>query len=384
MREAFSSASMKSLHAFPLAGQQVVFCAGEDRLHLLNASAWEALRETERGADEAQIAEAWVRQYRLPAGEARAIAAETMRALRAAGLLDTTRVPAADPSAPRSSPAQARCDDGAPPAQHLRVGLHPFSLRFGSDEEQRRFGYLARTLSAEPAPGPAFELLRRGGRYLLNRDGLQLLDTADADAAALGLAYCIAALAQRDAAQLLVLHAGAVARGGRCLAISALGGAGKSTLVCYLAHHGYEYVADDMLPIGESDLQAEPVPVCMSLKPGSWPLVAPFRPDLLELPVLRGSGKTLRLLPPPNGAQRRLPVAALVLPEYRPGSPAALAPAGAAEALQSVIEAQAYLARPLRPERVARLVRWIEELPAYRLRYDNLADAARLLQPLLS
>lgn len=45
------------------------------------------------------------------------------------------------------------------------------------------------------------------------------------------------------------LHAGAVLLGGRCVAFAAAPGAGKSSLIAYLARHGARFYADDVVPL---------------------------------------------------------------------------------------------------------------------------------------
>jgi hypothetical protein len=96
----------------------------------------------------------------------------------------------------------------------------------------------------------------------------------------------------------------------------------------------------------------------------------------------------VRLLPPPLPArsgvwQSRHELAAIVFVEYSEGSPASLTRICAPNALQALIDSQAYFARPLRPARIEKLVRWIEDVPAYTLSYGALAEIPERLAPLL-
>jgi hypothetical protein len=269
------------------------------------------------------------------------------------------------------------------------MGLHPFTLRFGDVAARDRLrGVVQHLLVDAPTSGPSLEVVRDGPDYVLNCDGFEMYRSADLGAVALVLAYHSIETAQHDDTQLFVMHAGAVARDGRCIAFAGVSGRGKSTLTTYLASHGYDFLADDMLPIDEATLLAEAAPGCIALKAPAWPVVATFRPEVLELPILRGTHKQVRLLPPPLPRrsevwQSRHELAAIVFVEYSEGSPVSLTRIGAPSALQALIDSQAYFARPLQPARIEKLVRWIEHIPAYTLSYGSLAEIPERVASLL-
>jgi hypothetical protein len=79
-------------------------------------------------------------------------------------------------------------------------------------------------------------------------------------------------------------------------------GAGKSTLSVALAAAGFRLDGDDvaaLLPDG----RVMGLPFPCTVKAGSWPMVAAFRPDLASRPVhLRPDGQTVRYLPLKAGA----------------------------------------------------------------------------------
>jgi hypothetical protein len=233
---------MEILHAFPLADHWVVLRPGTDKLSLLNDAAWEVLESSLQGLGPKEIGEAWARRYRLSIADTSAAASGALASLREIGMLGP--VPKATSTAswkPRR--ARTACAPEAPSPWALRMGLYPFTLRFGDlDLRDRLGGLVAHLLPDAPASGPSFEVLRDGPDYVLNGNGLELYRDADLGALALVLAYHSTEIAQRDETQLFVMHSGAVARNGRCVALAGASGSGKSTLTTYLASHGYDYL----------------------------------------------------------------------------------------------------------------------------------------------
>ncbi len=78
------------------------------------------------------------------------------------------------------------------------------------------------------------------------------------------------------------LHAGAVLLGGRCVAFAGAPGAGKSSLIAYLARHGAPFFADDVLPLRFSRRAVR-----------AWPGLAQIRLAPRSLRALAWRGRTL-------------------------------------------------------------------------------------------
>jgi hypothetical protein len=78
------------------------------------------------------------------------------------------------------------------------------------------------------------------------------------------------------------LHSGAVLLGGRCLAFAGEPGAGKSSLIAYLARNGARFFADDVLPLRFSRNSVR-----------AWPGLAQLRLAPPSLRALRWRGRTL-------------------------------------------------------------------------------------------
>ncbi|WP_413205373.1 PqqD family peptide modification chaperone [Rhodospirillum sp. A1_3_36] len=169
-----------------------------------------------------------------------------------------------------------------------------------------------------------------------------------------------------------------------------LSGRGKSTLSAYLAARGWSYGGDDFTGLGEEGdtdhvmTAVLPCPTSISVKPGSWPLLAPLYHGLMDRPITSYIGKTARFMPVAkeqhvgkDGTERRL--RAFVFPHYDPQSPAGLVPLSLQDTLLSLVDAGFSTGERCEPDRLARLFGVLEETPAYRLSYASLEEAEQCL-----
>lgn len=77
-----------------------------------------------------------------------------------------------------------------------------------------------------------------------------------------------------------VLHAGAVAEGGRAVILPAPMDSGKSTLVSALVRQGFGYLSDEFAPVRLSDGRLSPYRSAIGLDSGSFPFFPELRPDV--------------------------------------------------------------------------------------------------------
>jgi hypothetical protein len=135
---------------------------------------------------------------------------------------------------------------------------------------------------------------------------------------------------------------------------------------------GFALLSDDVVPVTlAGELLGLNLPLC--LKPGSWPVLTPDRPDLEQAPLVERFGWRVRLVPARSPAVTR-PVCPLcvLLPRYAPAEAAQVAPLSPVQALQGIISAEAVI-RDLTQEKLDGLARWVEALPAFALTYPDLA-----------
>lgn len=124
----------------------------------------------------------------------------------------------------------------------------------------------------------------------------------------------------------LVCHASAVAQKGRSLILLGTSGRGKTTTALGLLEAGCQQVADDHVPIGLDGTSALGFPGAIALKSGTWslPEAQPFLKSS-TLPQVR-DGSRYVTAPYAVDTGDRLPVAALVFPNYDPDHDPDVAP----------------------------------------------------------
>jgi hypothetical protein len=187
-----------------------------------------------------------------------------------------------------------------------------------------------------------------------------------------------------------LLHASTVVLKGRAVVLAGDTGSGKSTLAAALVGNGAQLIADDLTPL-LPDGRVQPVPLALSLKEGSWPLLTRFFPAVDRLPVLEGRHpKVLYLWP---GAEctaiNQLQPTAIVFPTHVVGAHTTRASMSPRECLQQLITTDTQLeAAPGAlgvqvPGALAALARFAEETPAVALTYDRLEDGSAAVRALL-
>jgi hypothetical protein len=219
-------------------------------------------------------------------------------------------------------------------------------------------------------------LFRDGGALVLTRNGrvVERLDTAPA--ARWALIRQLVSTTKRGA-YLALLHAGAIVTSAGCLLICGESGAGKSTLLAGLIHAGFAFLADDIVPLEKRTGLVWPVPLAISIKQNSWPLLDPLFPELAGAPIVRFGGRTMRFLwPGPHALALSTighRVAAVLFPRYAADVPATLSRLDPVRSLTLLGEGGSVL--PSTSGGLAEFLAWWSVLPAYQLSYGRLHDA---------
>lgn len=189
---------------------------------------------------------------------------------------------------------------------------------------------------------------------------------------------------------LATVHAAAMGRGDGLLMLPGLSGNGKSTLTAYLAARGWDYAGDDIVALTQADggpLLATPFPTAVSLKPGSWDVLAAHYPEIADLPTISYAEKKARFLPLP--AQRLVgatpgerAVRLIVFPRFDPQATGEAEPISTLDALLELIAAGFTAGDRLERARLDRFFDFLEAAPKYRLAYPSLEAAERGLSAL--
>jgi hypothetical protein len=185
------------------------------------------------------------------------------------------------------------------------------------------------------------------------------------------------------------LHAATVGRGDGAIIIPAISGAGKSTLTAYLVARGWQYGGDDLVGLGTGpdEVRVLPMPSAISVKAGSVPVLLEDYPVLSTLPEVAYSEKIARFLVVdpgkmiPDDQDSRRPLA-LVFPCYGADQRTELLPISSSEALMALVDSGIRTGERLQAEGLAHLVRFIDEIPKYRMPFCTLEEAEACLKSL--
>jgi hypothetical protein len=357
----------------PFRGEVVMHDARTGRLFQLNHTAARVWRSLRAGIAAEAIVDEFVRLHDAKPATVRRDLEAFVDASRRAGLVapyQAAKPSVAEPDLPRDTPALDAVYRVGEVA--VRVSCYPAAVAAA-------FAPLAAPARLPDGPTEVearLALFRDQGAFVLRRDD-RIVEKPDAAPAARWALVRHLVSAGGRGRWLALLHAGAVATPAGCLLICGESGAGKSTLLAGLVHAGFAFVADDIVPLEEGTGLVRPVPLAMSIKQGSWPLVGPLFPELADAPTVRFGGRTMRYLWPdgyaPTTGAAAYRVAGALFPRYAGDSPATLSPLDPVRSLALLGQGGSIL--PYADDGLAEFLAWWSVLPAYQLTYGRLDEA---------
>jgi hypothetical protein len=257
-------------------------------------------------------------------------------------------------------------------------------------------------LSSIPDVGPDF-FSRFRHRAAIAAADADILEFSGDPCGGYRLAYCRETVARADSLSELVgrahefvlswehpgteflayFHAAAVRRGDRAILLPGVSGAGKSTLVAYLASRGFSYLGDDLVAMAATDWSLRPLPTCLSIKSGSWPILDAFYPQLANSQTVQSNGRVLRYVEPPETSDSAGAPSVILFPAYAKDAEPHLGSLTPLRTMTRLLEANTDLNKPANEARVAEFLRFVEATPAYELSYCDLPGAMNAIERLL-
>jgi hypothetical protein len=348
------------------------------RLFQLNHTAAQVWRSLRDGDPEDVIVGALARTHGLDPLAVRGDLQSFAHAVRNAGLLEPDE--ASEKATVLPPPQERPALDAA-----YRLGEIAVRVTCYPPDIAAAFAPLAAPALAPDGALPQIRLalFSANGTFVLTRDD-RVVDRLDTAQAARWAMVRQLVLAGTRRSWLALLHAGAVATPAGCLLLSGDSGAGKSSLLAGLVHAGFPFIADDIVPLEERSGLVWPVRLAISIKNGSWPVIGSLFPELADAPIIRFGGRAMRCLWPNTRAvavdSAGYPAAAVLFPRYVKDAPAELTRLDPARALALLGEGGSLL--PTSDAGLAEFLAWWGRLPAYRLSYGRLDEAAAAVRVL--
>lgn len=278
----------------------------------------------------------------------------------------------------------------------IRIAVGPVQFRIGSDwaepiaalerlyagypqDETRPADATVRLFAARPWRRWMRPSVHIGGDFVVP-DALPLPLSMGLLAAEMGMNLQVALGWRRH----MLLHASAVARGGRALIMSGESGSGKSTLAALLGEADWRLMGDEFTLIDPVSGDALAFPRAVSLKNEAIAPVA-AQVDAARLGLLMAGtpkGDIRHLIPRPEAiAAMHEPARPALLLFPRFGGEAAIEPMGEGEAFVRLTEASTnYVA--LGEVGYAALTRFVRETPAFGISYPDSATGIALVEQL--
>jgi hypothetical protein len=180
----------------------------------------------------------------------------------------------------------------------------------------------------------------------------------------------------------IAFHASAVRRNGRCVLLPAPSGGGKSTLCAALLHSAFEFVSDDLVLLDGARLGLRGVPLPLSLKEGSWPVLQRRFPKIEALDVhKRPDHKLVKYLAPPHlaAASDIHRAARMIFPKFNPDADVDVRDLDQSTALSRLISEAFAPSLRLTGELFELLVEFMRPISCQELSFPSLDAAVSLI-----
>ena len=369
--------------ALPLGDGGVLCQPGIDRLVVLNATGkivWDLLGG---GFGRQEIASAFAQHFGLPAERALSDIGEVIGGLEEAGFLARPLEEAGTEGGAQSAPANG-------PAIQSGPNVHCGTFQFGDhhvrvhsslpDIGNAYFSRFRHRALDDAVDAEVLEFSRGPCGYRATVQG-EVITDARSLAELIGRAHELFLSWEHPKTEFLAyFHAAAVSRGDRSVLLPGVSGSGKSTLTGYLAGHGFAYLGDDLVAMDRADWSLRPLPSCLSLKSGSWPILTTLYPRLPDLPTLQCHGRDVRYVEPTQSQHAGSAPSVILFPSYAKSGDRHLKALAPLQTMTRLLETNTDLHRPATGATLAEFLQFVERTPAYELVYKDLPSARAVIE----
>jgi hypothetical protein len=195
----------------------------------------------------------------------------------------------------------------------------------------------------------------------------------------LGLMHAARSLLYAKGEYDVAFHAATIACGDCGVMLCAPRECGKSTLAAYLVACGGDLLADEPSLLHLDPWSVSPLPMPISLKEGSWPILRQHWPQLAFAPVhVRSDGVKIRMAHPSRCSARSRRLTHIVFPRYAPSSSTEVESLSPLHTLRLLSEGGMLLAKQFARANFEAFLQSVWHTPAYRLQYASLEEAHRM------
>jgi hypothetical protein len=370
---------------FPVEGGLLLLDDFSSRLFAYNDTARHVWDLIEAGRAEEELASAVAQAWQIPVSLAHRDIEAILAQWRVQGLLGTGKIqpasvaPRSDAGADRNGTSLSRS------ASEWTCTIRRTTISFAVENEFMAaiHAMLAHLETPGACPQARIEI-RNGasGETVLFSDGIERVRTRDPGVLGGGLWQTILEHVYPKVEWLALIHGSALARNGSGLALCGPSGSGKSTLTAGLTTARFDYLADDLVALAGPGGTILPWPVPLSLKPGSFEVITPYRPELTGAPSYRTKDMDARLLVPTSTAwdAAAVQLRRLVFPRFIDRATAELECISTFQAAARLLADRVWIGHPITADRVATFLAWLNHTPSYVVTYGTLEDGMRLIE----
>lgn len=230
-----------------------------------------------------------------------------------------------------------------------------------------------------------FQVLKEEEMYTIYINGMQVEKLALKEKILSILQDLIRITIYENSNFLFAMHSATLEYNNKVLILPGVSGAGKSTLSSFLMHKEFNLYSDEVTSIDTNfDIQA--LPLCLTLKEGSWKTVDSFSKNLNALHIHhRFDGQKIKFLPPLNNTVSKISAlnATIIFPMYKEYEDSKVYKLSAVEAISLFVESGYHLSNPEDIEVVKTFLEYVNSCTLYKIIYSDLNDVEQVIKGIM-